>query len=92
MDDFTTWKVLPERSGWIVKEYPTNGFESRHTDIGVAIDAAKRLAMDNAPGQVVVHAEDGSVKHAVLFSSPRTNGDREEPSRLRKPGPEPTAP
>lgn len=69
MDDYTTWKVLPDPSGWIIQEDPSTGFESRHKDIAVAIDHAKRLAMENAPGQVIVKAEDGSVMHAVVFGA-----------------------
>ncbi len=67
VDDFTTWKVMPDRSGWVIKQHPGGKHESRHAELAGAIEEAERLAVERAPGQVLVKNQDGSVKYAIMF-------------------------
>lgn len=87
MSDFRTWKVLAEGASWVVRSDRASGDKNRHEQRAEAVDEAKRLAIENAPGQVVVHARDGSVKYAVLFrETSRRAGvgvDPQRPDRAR---------
>lgn len=74
---FTTWKVLPSKSGWAIRSWQDESYESRHQDKEAAIWEAKRLAQENPPAQVVVHATDGSVTGAVHYNA---SMDEAEPS------------
>lgn len=65
---FTTWKVRPSESGWIVYCKDEDSYESRHRDKGAATWEAEQLAQEDPPSQVVIHAADGSVKRAVHYS------------------------
>jgi Uncharacterized protein conserved in bacteria (DUF2188) len=56
----TRFEVIPKDDGWAVETEgkSTPAFPSKE----FAISAAKTRAMENAPADVIVHAEDGSVE------------------------------
>lgn len=65
---FTTWKILPSPSGWVVRCHGQEAFESRHGDKVGAIREAKTLATQSPPSQVVVHDAEGSVTVAIHYN------------------------
>jgi hypothetical protein len=59
----TRYDVVPSDGGWAVETEgkSTPAFPSKE----LAVSAAKRRAQDDAPAEVVVHAEDGSVEEEL---------------------------
>lgn len=80
MSDFKTWKILPDGPGWVIRCQDELDFESHHNDKMVAVDAAKQLAMDHRPSQVVIHGSDGSVVAAVHYNGLEVDGESADPS------------
>jgi hypothetical protein len=59
----TTYEVIPKDGGWAleVEGKSTPPFPSKE----FAISAATKRAKEDAPAEVIVHAEDGSVEETL---------------------------
>lgn len=59
----TTYDVIPKDDGWAleVDGKSTPAFPSKE----LAISAATKRAKDDAPAEVIVHAEDGTVEETL---------------------------
>lgn len=82
---FKTWKVSLDDMGWVVHCENEIRFESRHQSKDVAIRYAKRLAMENSPGQVVIHDVNGDVVSAIHYNGLDREADASDASSTEGP-------
>ncbi|HET7462603.1 MAG TPA: phasin family protein [Longimicrobium sp.] len=65
----TTFSVTFRNAKWAVEKSGVTKPVSTHATEAEALEAARLLAQDNRPCEVVVHREDGSVQNTVVYGA-----------------------
>ncbi len=67
MANRTVYDVTPHEEGWQVKRRGAARASSVHSTKEEAIQAARALAHNNEPSQVVVHRRDGTIEREWTY-------------------------
>jgi poly(hydroxyalkanoate) granule-associated protein len=65
----TTFSVTFRNSKWAIEKSGVGKPVSTHATEAEALEAARLLAADNRPCELVIHREDGSVQNTVLYGA-----------------------
>jgi hypothetical protein len=64
----TRYHVTPKDGGWQVKREGAQRATSKHPTQGEALEAARRVATNQGPSQVIVHRPSGQIREERTYS------------------------